>query len=254
MAKFKLPSVTLCAAASVNVSPTLAALRASMDRLSFAESLLFTDQPVSGCHGIRVIQVPRLNSAMGYSEFCLKDLAEHIRTSHCLIVQWDGFVLNADRWDPAFLEYDYIGAVWPQFEDGCNVGNGGFSLRSRRLLEACRDPRFRMGGPEDVAICRVNRSFLEAEHGIRFADRSVADRFSFERTVPTGPTLGFHGIFNMIEAVGADRFWEIYRSLDDSKTAFVDFPLIFRQLGRGDHATSRRAKLTADRLAGLFRG
>jgi hypothetical protein len=251
MARRDLPSVTLCAAASVNVAATVSALRASMEGVAFADCLLFTDAdvPVAGT-GIRLVPIPRLNSSRDYSDFIVRELGEHIRTSHCLIVQWDGFVIHPERWDPAFLEFDYIGAPWPQFEDGRDVGNGGFSLRSRRLLQACKDPRFILEGPEDVAICRLNRSLLEEQHDIRFADRAIAERFSYERRTPEGPTFGFHGVFNLIDAIGVHCFWDLYRSLDDRKTAFFDYWSILRQLG----SATRRAKFTADRLAALFGG
>ena len=68
----------------------------------------------------------------------LQELHDHISTAHALCIQWDGYVLNAQAWDASFLDYDYIGSVWPQFGDGHRVGNGGFSLRSKRLLEAWR--------------------------------------------------------------------------------------------------------------------
>ena len=248
MARVALPTVTLCAAASVNVVPTLEALRVSLEQVEFAECLFFTDEAVVHAdHRIRIVPIARLDSSRAYSEFLLKQLSDHIRTQHCLIVQWDGFVLDAGRWDPEFLRYDYIGAPWPQFHDGHDVGNGGFSLRSCKLLEACHDPRFRNEHPEDVAICRVNRDLLEREHGLRFADRSTAQRFAFERTEPRS-AFGFHGLFNVIPALGAERFWAMYSSLDDRRTAFVDYGLLLRQLGSGRNPLRRRLRLTLDWL------
>ena len=254
MAVLKLPTVTLCAATSVNVQATVAALSASLDQAEFAECLLFTHQEVFPIdRRIRVIPIERLGSAGAYSDFLLRGLVDHVGTAHCLIAQWDGFVIDAGQWDNGFLHYDYVGANWPQFRDGHDVGNGGFSLRSRRLLEACRDARFRGGHPEDVAICRTNRAFLEREWGLVFADRAIANRFSFERTVPSGPTFGFHGIFNIIPTLGPERFWEIYRKLDDRGTAATDYRLLMRQLGSGEEALARRAQLTVDLLKNLFR-
>lgn len=252
MPALKLPTVTLCAAASVNVRATVAALSASLGQAEFADCLLFTDREVFPIDArIRVIPIGRLRSSKAYSEFILRELVGHIKSEHCLIVQWDGFVLDAAQWDPGFLQYDYIGASWPQFCDGHDVGNGGFSLRSHRLLEACQDPRFQGDHPEDVAICRLNRPLLEREHGIRFANRSAACRFSFERDAPSGPTFGFHGIFNMIPALGTDHFWEIYRMLDDRGTAFTDYKLLMRQLRGGKGAWSKRVRLTMEVLRGV---
>jgi len=254
VARLELPTVTLCAATSVNVQATLEALSASLEKVRFADCILFTDRAVEPPHpDIRIVKIAPLTSSRDYSHFLLRDLGSHLATEHCLIVQWDGFVIDAGCWNQEFLDFDYIGAPWPQFGDGHDVGNGGFSLRSRKLLEACRDPDFQVGHPEDVAICRTNRGLLEQVHGIRFADRATAGRFAFERTKTGQPTFGFHGVFNMIPVLGADRFWEIYRSLDDPQTAFVDYRLLMRQLGTGDRATGRRARLTSDRISGLFR-
>ena len=253
-ARLSLPTVTLCAVTSVNLPATVAALRACLKQIDFAECLLFTDEMIPSVDpDIRVIPISRIRASFGYSEFLLRDLVDHLRTDHCLIVQWDGFVLDASRWDPCFLDYDYIGAPWPHFPDGHDVGNGGFSLRSRKLLQACFDPRFKGGHPEDVAICRTNRQFLESEKGLRFADVQTASRFAFERTSPSGPTFGFHGVFNMIPVLGPERFWEIYSMLSDRSTAFVDYRRLMQQLGMGPRATERRVRLTSDCMIDVMR-
>ena len=167
------------------------------------------------------------------------------------MAQWDGFVLDPDRWEDHFLDFDYIGAPWPQFHDGHDVGNGGFSLRSRKLLEACRDRRFIAEHPEDVSIGRTNRELLENGYGIAFADRAIAARFAFERSSPGTPAFGFHGIFNMVTAIGEDAFWEVYEGLDDRGTAFADMKLLLKQL-RGPGKWSRRARLAKDRARKAF--
>ena len=253
MALLELPSVTLCAVTSVNVAATLAAMRACQEQVAFGDAMLLTDEEADIPASIRRVAIDRLRSAADYSEFLLRRLADHLTTDHVLIVQWDGFILDADRWDHDFLNYDFIGAPWPQFADEHVVGNGGFSLRSARLLRACQDPRFQASHPEDVAIGRANRRFLEEEHGCRFPSRSVAERFSFERTAPPQPTFGFHGVFNMIPALGADRFWEIYRALDERTAPDYDYPLLIRQLGDAPNSFSRRIALTRDRLGSLFK-
>jgi hypothetical protein len=245
--------VTLCAAASVNVRATVLALEHCLEQVDFADCLLFSDSDLRGSDP-RITRVPigRLCSARDYSEFILTRLADFVRTPHCLIAQWDGFVIGADRWDPSFFDYDYIGAPWPQFTDGKNVGNGGFSLRSRRLLEACRDRRFRVTHPEDLAVCRVNRGLLENDYGIRFADEALAAHFSFERGEPAN-TFGFHGVFNMIPLLGQDRFWALYELLDDKSTAFADYWLLMRQLSTGRRSASLRSKFTIDLIRDAFR-
>lgn len=247
MCKLSLPTVTLCAASSVNVPATLAALRACLEQVEFADCLFFTDAEIAdSCDRVRVIPIAPLKSARDYSNLLLRGVVDHLRTDHCLIVQWDGFILDARKWSAEFLECDYIGAPWPQFSDGRDVGNGGFSLRSRRLLEACADPDFDFCHPEDVAICRVNRPMLESRYAIRFAGRAMAERFSVERSSPATGSFGFHGVFNMIAELGADRFWEIYSTLDDRSTAFVDYALLMGQLKAGRTPWRRRLRLTRD--------
>jgi len=172
-------------------------------------------------------------------------MAEHVESSHCLIVQWDGHVLDADRWRPEFLDYDYIGASWPQFDDGHDVGNGGFSLRSRLLMDACRDPQFRASPIEDLAIGRENRTWLE-ERGLRFAPRAIADLFAAERAGDVGNSFGYHGVWHMPHVMGPAAFWQIYHELDDRRTVMHDFYTILRSVGRGPGGGLRAARMIWD--------
>jgi hypothetical protein len=157
--------------------------------------LFITDRDYA-IDGIDCVRIPAIASREDYSRFVMKELAGYVDTDFALLVQWDGFVVNAAAWSDDFLEHDYIGAKWIFHHDGHNVGNGGFSLRSKRLLEALRDPHIVPDEAEDVAICRTYRPYLEQTHGIRFAPESVADRFAFEASYWTVPPFGFHGLFN----------------------------------------------------------
>ena len=105
--KLALPTVTLCAVSSVNLDATLSALRASLDQIDFAECLLFTDHELRITDPrIQIVRIPRIASACDYSKFMLGELADYVETDHCLIVQWDGFILDARQWKPEFLHYD----------------------------------------------------------------------------------------------------------------------------------------------------
>ena len=158
------------------------------------------------CGGQRLfrhVPIERL-SLDAYQEFILKKLPLIVKTPFVLLIQWDGYVLDPTCWLPEFRQYDYIGAKWAWPKDALTVGNGGFSLRSRKLLEAVARPRFEISRiinkekvHEDEYICRVHRSALENEYGIRFAPETIADRFAYERILPDRPTFGFHGFFNM---------------------------------------------------------
>lgn len=246
--RLALPQITLCAVTSVNVAATLRALHACLAQIEFADCKLFTNADIKPRHPeITVVPILRLESSRDYSRFMLAELVEHIQSSHCLVVQWDGHVLDARRWQPAFLDYDYIGASWPHFDDGREVGNGGFSLRSRRLMDACRDPGFVGCHPEDLTIGRTNRAWLESQ-GLRFAPRNVADAFSAERAGSIHAGFGYHGVFNMPAAIGVDAFWDVYRDLDDRTTVWHDFGSLLKQIGRGARPLPRSARMVIDRL------
>jgi hypothetical protein len=192
-----LPEVTLVCVDTRTPQLALQAIGRCTAAIRFGAVKLFTDRALLDTvpPEVSVIDL-HIDSVPAYSEFMLRGLRPHVSTSHCLVVQWDGYVVDAGRWDPAFLHWDYIGAPLRGIDGPRAVGNGGFSLRSRRLLDALAAPGIVIGHPEDVAICHDNRERLEQTHGIRFAPVEVATRFAYERLAPPGPTFGFHGLFN----------------------------------------------------------
>lgn len=210
-----LPDVTLVAVTSIALDQTVEALRISMQQVRFGRVLLLSDRcpPRAGDLGVEWRRIGPLASRVDYSRFMLGRLAEHIDTTHALCVQWDGYVLDGGRWDPAFLEYDYIGATWPHFKDSHNVGNGGFSLRSRRLLKACAKLPFDENLAEDVLIARACRPLLENQ-GMRFAPESLARHFAYERTRPTGREFGFHGAFNLVRLLSPEDAIRLFQNLE----------------------------------------
>lgn len=214
-----LPTVTLVAVTSIAIRPTIEALRASAREVEFAQVLLLSDEPPPQTDlAITWRRIERLGSRLDYSRFMLRGLAQHISTSHALCIQWDGFVLNGAEWNPRFLEFDYIGSVWPHFRDDYNVGNGGFSLRSKRFLDACCELPLVGNEPEDVFVSRVQRPRLE-ELGMRFAPEAVARQFAYERTAPTGREFGFHGAFNLVRHLSNKDATNIFRSLEPALLA-----------------------------------
>jgi hypothetical protein len=180
-----LSNVTLVAVSSIKIGETLSALYNSMSGIKFAECKLITHhENLTVQPGVKV-------------EKC----------DYCLLVQHDGFVLRPEKWSQEFLEYDYIGAPWPVSQDAyitfdgerVRVGNGGFSLRSKSLLDAPNKhniPFLNDRGfyNEDGNICVYNRKkFLEL--GMKFAPIDIAARFSQEtQMIETEGILpfGFH--------------------------------------------------------------
>jgi hypothetical protein len=190
-----LSDVTLIGIDCVDVERLLRAAEISTRDLTFADVRLLSsihhDHPW-------VEAIPHLGDIEAYNEFIVGQLHAHVRTAAALLIQHDGFVLNPAAWTEEFRQWDYIGAPWSV--DGRRVvGNGGFSLRSRRLLErlSAADIVRPAGAPEDWFICVTIRSQLEDE-GFRFAPPELAHRFSFEGDpafgVRWGGQFGFHGL------------------------------------------------------------
>lgn len=243
-----LPDVTLIAVTSVNITATVEAMKRSMSQAIFGAAKLLTDQhPSNMPAGVDHVLIPPLLSAQAYSEFILRRLVEFVSTSHCLLIQWDGHVIHGDRWRSEFLSYDYIGARWPQFSDGHVVGNGGFSLRSRGLLESCRDRGFRASHPEDLAIGRHNRIWLEKQ-GFSFAPCALADAFSAERAGDPALGFGYHGVWHMPQILGRETFWQIYSGLDEHTSVKKEFGTLLRQLAGGKGGARMAAKFIYDRI------
>lgn len=192
MTLLNLTDVTLVCVDTVNPDLALRAMRRCQASAQFARSLLFTNRPIQAS-GIEIIQVDGVDDIAAYSRFVLKGLAPHINSSHALLVQWDGFIIHPSMWRDTFLSYDYIGATWPASSQTPEmVGNGGFSLRSKKLLQALQDIQFDEYHPEDEQLARVHRPELEAM-GICFAPVDVADQFAYEFKAPKQQTFGFHG-------------------------------------------------------------
>lgn len=161
-----------------------------------SQVLVFSDRVDSWPTGCQCIRIETIRKIETYNRLITADLAEHLRADHVLVIQYDGFLLNPSCYDPAFLAQDYIGAPWPE-PGPHSVGNGGFSLRSRRLVETVASlPYPDLTQPEDVFICRDSRPALE-QQGLRFAPRELAQRFSLEWPHVPHATWGFHGVFHL---------------------------------------------------------
>ena len=166
-----LPNVTLvCIDTTDKVDWSLRAIEKSMEQCAFAEVKFLSDHPIAK-H-----QIPPISGLDGYSKFCIRELHKHISTSHALIVQYDGFVLNGQAWSDEFLKFDYIGAP---FNPSGVVGNGGFSLRSKKLMEWTAQQEWPDYHPEDSAICGRHRGEVAAA-GFKIAPTLMAARFAME--------------------------------------------------------------------------
>lgn len=202
-----LPEVTLSTACWGNasfLSSAVWAYKRFKDRVTFGEKIFFISEDIDYSEYKRAfedegIQVKPLHSGYSladYSHLAVKGLNEHINTDFVMLFQNDGFIDNVDKWTDRFLDYDYIGAPW-WYKDHNNVGNGGFSVRSRKLLEVLAvDPHIKKVVPEDHHICRTYGDYLREHHGIEFAPEELALQFSVEHGTYRDQ-FGFHGTWQL---------------------------------------------------------
>tara|TARA_B100000700_G_scaffold318725_1_gene412489 strand:- start:70 stop:771 length:702 start_codon:yes stop_codon:yes gene_type:complete len=210
--KLKLPNVTLLAATSSEIDAAQISMRISLHNIEFgAAKLLSPSKPEKQYPDIEYIFIEPMKNVDDYNCMVFQDLHRYFNTSHCLIVQADSFVINSDLWKNEFLEYDYIGGPWPnKIKINSNlilhleknpVGNGGFSLRSKKLAETTSKINFKsLNFPmkaEDVVICYYLYQEM-INSGIRFAPPKLAAQFSMENIENLydqneNNVFGFHG-------------------------------------------------------------
>jgi len=205
--KLKLPQITLVSVTSVKIEDTVKSIRKSCGFIEFGDVKLLTDVDID-LNDIKVEKINHLDYN-GYSKFIVYELHNYIDTDYALIVQHDGFVTSPEKWNEEFLNYDYIGAPWDLPKDGFSyrdqfgniirVGNGGFSLRSKKLLSLPSKLNLEWKDyfgyyNEDGFFTCHNRHEFEKE-GCVFAPLEVAKHFSHESKIPDieGITpFGFH--------------------------------------------------------------
>lgn len=157
------------------------------------------------------------NLVAGESKTLALDLVENLHerfdTPYVLTIQDDGFPMRSGLKE--FVgKWDYVGAPWVRHTTYYDIypykyciGNGGFSLRSKRICEiASRMYRkwFRhlpywwyMFG-DDTFYCKTLRFwFRNATRGLKWPTPDDASKFSIEGNydfMPSQPPLGFHKI------------------------------------------------------------
>jgi hypothetical protein len=205
-----------------NGSLAIPAILKSMEGLPGSRGLLLSiEKPNNLPSEIEWKQIYPLNYKQ-YTIFMMHSLYAFIETDYCLIVQEDGWVLNGNNLTEKYYEYDYIGPIthcaikmnesrtglehlflqfhWSGKADSNTfvIQNGGFSLRSKRFLEACNrhgithttdiglkvklKDKEELWTPiwnEDVQLSGLLRPRL-MQCGYKFAPTSVAMQFGVE--------------------------------------------------------------------------
>jgi hypothetical protein len=194
----------LCVNGSVKTpNDAVAAMQLCMSQAKFGNATLIGEFAGRNMEGIERHHVR--GNLQWYNQFMVSGVVKFLTHDYVLVVQHDGMIVNPSAWSDEFFNYDYIGAPWPvNRPQPCRVGNGGFSLRSRRLQQELAKMPFPCKENEDAFICDRYRRWLE-DRGMRFAPPELAAQFSVEfhtwhhddyGKIP----FGFHGWYD-----GRDR-------------------------------------------------
>jgi hypothetical protein len=180
---------------------------------SFQEKILFTSSDILKIPDVKIIKIPKL-SYKDYQVFCLNGVAEHIQTTHALFTQTDAFINEGKNWTDEFLNYDYVACPWIHDTDPNafawvkspeeSVGDGGFSLRSKKLLDlisSVRKTDLKMlvdnGANEDYIISIFFREALKAA-GCKFSPPDLGKKFCANSSIVNlnklDTSFGFHGV------------------------------------------------------------
>ena len=192
----KLPNVTLICLSNKDFKGHEKALDKSCEGIEFGAIKMIWDKDIT--------DINEWNRRIIY------ELWRYVNTEFALLIHADGYVINPEKWNPDWLNYDFIGAPWPLPKDDFSykddkgrlqrVGNS-VSLRSKRLLEAPWLYDFEWKSyygntNEDGFLCCHNRSKLE-NLGMKFAPLEVAKYFSKEHEIPENKDIipfAFHSL------------------------------------------------------------
>jgi len=216
------------------VAAEIPSLIKSSKALPGSKQLIITNVPLG-------TDIPQklVHSTLNYmdiQDFMVYGLGDYIDTDYALIVQSDGWVLNADNWRDEWYNYDYIGGathaalednkyyMWyswvGQTKNPLVVQNGGFSLRSKKLLQAPvkygitkKYQSNEMLYNEDIQLCCWMRPDLE-KIGLKFAPMEESMYFSFEHLHPE-----LHKDLDLMKVFGHHSRFR--RLIDDNKMRWL---------------------------------
>jgi len=201
------------------IEGTIKSLYTSMGSAKFGSVKLVTSKEYKDTYELELIKDNIICEEMifpvtnidEYNYYILYELHKHIETDFVLLTQDHAFVINPESWTDEFFEYDYIGAPWPwsensyvtPFGEHIRSGNGGFSLRSKKLLKETSMINLDLlpfpSKSEDLIICHFLYEKMIAA-GIKFPKPELAAQFSIESPSASygqnpETTFGFHGKF-----------------------------------------------------------
>lgn len=205
----KLPDVTLLAISSDRVESNVKALEHSMKLMEFgAVKFLSHRKPEYLPEGIQFEECAELKCIRDFDYYAFKELGKHVTTSHALMIQDHAYLLHTDVWRDEFLNFDFCGALWePRMEflspssfTLARLGNGGFSLRSKRIMDLPKKLDLPLvedrGYTNDDGQINVYWRKTMLENGIVYPEPWEIADFAYENDTPENleieKYLGFH--------------------------------------------------------------
>lgn len=219
-------SLTLITVTNIYHDLAKFAIEQTLSCVPIDDIIVFSDKQLQLSCAHKHVMLPETFGRADYGKFICKELVNYIKSDHVMVVQYDGMAVRPQFWTDDYLDFDYIGGVFAHhipalkscyqyldptiyqnagwYQDSNYVtGNGGFSIRSRKLLEALASDEFSFPWHgvdiEDFVTCIVYRDQLQSQHGIRFAPCDLGLRFSHELIGFGDNALGFHGWEHIVD-------------------------------------------------------
>ena len=198
--------VTLICVDGVNPDIAYKSIRFCNKDIKFDNvKLLSFSIPSEYNNDIEFIQIEKM-SWEGYNDFIATKLNNYINTDFCLVVQTDGLIVNHDLW--VSLQNGKIRDFFILNKGKSRIGNGGFSLRSKKFLEESSKYESCEGYGEDAYLCNIHYDDM-VSRGIKFPSVEIASKFSIENPIRelgyswpnsdhnfnTSKSFGFHGVY-----------------------------------------------------------
>jgi len=156
-----LPKVTLLVLHIWGKPFPIEGLEACMKHANFAEVRMLSHEPFYHPE-IKWYKTPKIETMEQYSLYFIREIWKCFDTEFCMTTHADGFIINPESWTDEFLNYDYIGAPWAfygsRFRDKKSqpgIGNGGFSLRSKKICKYVSDNYYLINDNEDKYYSNV---------------------------------------------------------------------------------------------------
>lgn len=199
MSKLDLPQVTLLFVETRAHKIAKRVIDDAMSKINFGAILIYTDKPaLIPVEGARYVTVPDFPDKKTAGQFYYQFAMREVVTDYALMLEWDAGVKDITNWRWEFLDYDYIGAPWKvqqREENKLDVGNGGFTIMSKKLGHFLAEHQRVFPVFTDWDVCRTQRPRLERE-GFRWPKRELATKFAWELTdLPSTGVFGFHATF-----------------------------------------------------------